>query len=355
VDVLRDHRRSDLRHDLVGHRVRCNVKTNVSRDHRSRVGDRHRMGCFCGVYLSWIVNRAIQNHGHRVDLSIDPPCYDVDDPSLGVSRGLRMNDLLGGQNWDVKMGGNLYRHTNVMDDRNDLKMGGNLLNRNCVRRDLKTDGNSDVNLCPHMSGLLDDLNLVVTTDVNLCLRMNDLLGDQNLGDDHHDVLGDHHTNVMGDQNDRNLDVMMDANRDHRRNDPLDDHLMDGNRGLHKNVMDDPSLGVNLLNRNCVRHDLKMGGNSDVNLCLRMNDLLAGHLMDGSHVNRNCDPHDLMMVVTMDVKNLHVMLMVYLSKSCDRMSHDHLRCGHLKMRHHDMNRMDEMNLDGKMKIHHDCRP
>jgi hypothetical protein len=34
-----------------------------------------------------------------------------------------------------------------------------------------------------------------------------------------------------------------------------------------------------------------------------------------------------------------------------MSHDHLRCGHLKMRHHDTNRMDGKNLDGKMKIHH----
>jgi len=47
----------------------------------------------------------------------------------------------------------------------------------------------------------------------------------------------------------------------------------------------------------------------------------------------------------------VKLMVYLSKSCDRMSHDHLRCGHLKMRRRDMNRMDGKNLDGKMKSHH----
>ena len=45
----------------------------------------------------------------------------------------------------------------------------------------------------------------------------------------------------------------------------------------------------------------------------------------------------------------------LNMNCDRMSHDHLRCGHLKMRRHDMNRMDEMNLDEKMKIHHDCHP
>ena len=31
-------------------------------------------------------------------------------------------------------------------------------------------------------------------------------------------------------------------------------------------------------------------------------------------------------------------------SCDRMSHDHLRCGHLKMRHRDKYRMDVKNLD-----------
>ncbi len=39
-----------------------------------------------------------------------------------------------------------------------------------------------------------------------------------------------------------------------------------------------------------------------------------------------------------------------SMSCDRMSHDHLRCDHQMMRHRDTNRMDGMNLDGKMKIH-----
>ncbi len=44
-----------------------------------------------------------------------------------------------------------------------------------------------------------------------------------------------------------------------------------------------------------------------------------------------------------------------SKSCDRMSHDHLRCGHLKMHRHDTNRKDGMNLDGKMKIHRGCHP
>jgi hypothetical protein len=123
--------------------------------------------------------------------------------------------------------------------------------------------------------------MVGNLDVNLCLRMNDLLDDHSMDDDHRDALVGHRKNEMGDRNDL-------------------------------------KMVVNLLNRNCVRLDLKMGGNSDV-------------------------------------KNLHVRLMVYLNMNCDRMSHDHLRCGHLKMRHHDMNRMDGMNLDGKMKIHHDCRP
>jgi len=34
-----------------------------------------------------------------------------------------------------------------------------------------------------------------------------------------------------------------------------------------------------------------------------------------------------------------------------MSHDHLRCDRQMMLHRDTNRMDGMNLDGKMKIHH----
>ena len=38
-----------------------------------------------------------------------------------------------------------------------------------------------------------------------------------------------------------------------------------------------------------------------------------------------------------------------------MSHDHLRCDRQMMRHRDTNRMDGMNLDGKMKIHHGCHP
>jgi hypothetical protein len=87
----------------------------------------------------------------------------------------------------------------------------------------------------------------------------------------------------------------------------------------------------------------------------MSDRLGGHLMGASRVNRNYAPRDLKMDANLVVMNRPVKLMVYLSKSCDRMSHDHLRCDRQMMRHRDTNRMDGMNLDGKMKIHHDCHP
>ena len=188
-------------------------------DHRLRVGDRHRMGCFCGVYLSWIVNRAIQNHDHRVDLSIDPPCYDVDDRKMDVSRGLRMNDRLDG-----------------------LSSGVNL----------------DASRGLRMSDLLVDRNLDASSDGNLYRRTNEL------------------------QDDLNLDVKMDVSRDLRMNDQLDDHLMDGKKshrvdlsidpecyvlvGHHTNVTDDRNdlnLDVSHVNRNCARHDLKLDVNLDV--------------------------------------------------------------------------------------------
>jgi len=103
---------------------------------------------------------------------------------------------------------------------------------------------------------------------------------------------------------------LDASHDLHMNDQLGAHLMVASR----------------VNRNCVRHDLSLDAMTDVNLChrmndqlddqnldvtmdvslgLHMNDLLGGHLMDGNRVNRNCVRRDLMMVVTMDVKNLHV--------------------------------------------------
>jgi hypothetical protein len=79
----------------------------------------------------------------------------------------------------------------------------------------------------------------------------------------------------------------------------------------------------------------------------MSDRLGGHLMGASRVNRNYAPRDLMMDANLDAMSHHVMLMVYLSMSCDRKSHDHLRCDRQLMRHRDTNRMDGMNLDGKI--------
>jgi hypothetical protein len=120
-----------------------------------------------------------------------------------------------------------------------------------------------------------------------------------------------------------------------------------------------------------RNDLKMDGNSDVRLCHRMYDLLGDRSLGASRVNRRTgvhlnaqlvyehrvdltiDPecfvrHDPKLGENLDVKNLHVRLKVYLNMNCDRMSRDHLRCGHLKMHHRDTNRTDVMNLVGKLK-------
>jgi hypothetical protein len=165
--------------------------------------------------------------------------------------------------------------------------------------------------------------------------------------------------VTDDRNDLMMDVMMDVNRDHHTNDRLDDQ----------------SLDVNHANRSCVHRDPKTGGNLNVSRDRRMSDLLDdrnldddrrdaldGHhknvmddrndlKTDGNHVNRNYAPRDLMMDGTKDAMSRHVKSMVYLSMSCDRMSHDHLRCDRQMMRHRDTNRMDGMNLDGKMKNHH----
>ena len=313
----------------------------VSRDHRSRVGDRHRMGCFCGVYLSWIVDRAIQNHGHRVDLSIDPPCYDVDDRKMDASRGLHMNDLLDDHH-DRKMDGSLdgnrdhrtndllvYRnldgdhhgvlvdhHKNVTDDQNDLMKDVNHGLRRSARLDdhLMDDDHRDVLVGRHMNAKDDrnDLKLGATTDVNLYLRTNDRLDDQmtgvNLG-----VSLCHRMNVTDDLNDLNLDGNLDVNR-----------------GLHRN---DPLVDLNL--------DVKTGENRG----LHMSDLLGDLKTDGNHVNRNYAPRDLKMDASLDVMNHHVKLMVFPNTNCDRMSHDHLRYDRQMMRHHDTSRMDEMILDG----------
>ncbi len=118
MDVLRDHRQNDLRHDRDGHRVRCNAKTDGHCDHRLRVGDYHRMDF-----------------------------RDVDDQNLGVnlyvSHDLHMNDQLG----DRLM---------ADDHRDDLMTDGNRVIRNCVRHDLMTDGNLDGKRDLRMNDLLDD-------------------------------------------------------------------------------------------------------------------------------------------------------------------------------------------------------
>ena len=62
-------------------------------------------------------------------------------------------------------------------------------------------------------------------------------------------------------------------------------------------------------------------------------------------NRNCVRHDQKMDANLDAMSRRVKLMVYLSMSCDRMSHDHLQCDRQMMRHRDKNRMDGMILDG----------
>jgi hypothetical protein len=122
--------------------------------------------------------------------------------------------------------------------------------------------------------------------------------------------------------------------------------MDGNLYRHTNVMDDRSdlmmvvsLGVN------------RGRNSYVPKSHRV-DLSIDPPCYVSRVNRNYALRDLKMDVNLDAMSHRVMLMDDLSKSCDRMSHDHWRYDHLKMRHRDTNRMDVRNLDVKMMIHHE---
>jgi hypothetical protein len=75
--------------------------------------------------------------------------------------------------------------------------------------------------------------------------------------------------------------------------------------------------------------------------------------DGNHVNRNYVLPDQKLGGHLDAMSHHVMLMAYLNMNCDRMSHDHSQCDRQMMRHRDTNRMGGMNLDGKMKIRHDC--
>jgi hypothetical protein len=233
--------------------------------------------------------------------------------SLDVSRGHRMSDLLVDQNLDVMMDGNLYRHTNVMDDRNDLTM-------------------------------------VVSLDVSRGHRMSDLLVDHLMDVDHHDVLVGHRMNDLLD--DLNLDVTMDVSRDLRMNDQLDDHLMDGKMshrvdlsidpecyvlvGHRMNVKDDRKTDGNHVSRNYVLPDQKTGGNLDASRVNR-NCVRRDLNLDANLLNRSYAPRDRKMDVNLDAMSHHVMLMGDQSKSCDRMSHDHLQCDHRMMRRHDTSR------------------
>ena len=385
MDALRDHRRSDLRHDRDVHRVRCSVNRRDHRvtddhlvnrknglrddDHRLLSDDRHRMDCFCEVCLLMVVYLSIHNHDHRVDLSIDPPCYYVDDlkldGNLDVSRGHHMNDLLDDHLMDDDHHDVLVGHRmNAMDGRSDLMMVVNRVNRNCALRDRKMDVSldvmTDVSLCLRMNDLLVDHLTDGTMDVSHDLRMNDQLGDQNL-----DVSRANRSCAL---RDLKMDGTMDVSHDLRMNDQLDDqNLVDGRHDvpddLRMNAMDDRNdltMGVNLLNRSCVLRDLKTDGNLDASLCHRMN-VMDDLTMGVNRAIRNCVRRDRNLDANLDVMSHRVMLMGDLNMSCDRMSHDHLQCDHLMMRRHDTNQnlvvmtLDVKNPDGKMKIHHEIHP
>jgi len=181
VDVLRDHRKNDLRHDLDGHRVRCNANRHDHRvmdghcDHHLHVGDRH----------------------HK-------DFRDVDDWNLDVSRGLRTSDQLVGHH------------------------------------DQKLDGNLGVNLCRRMNDRLDDQMTDVMTDGSHDHRMSDLLDDHSMDDDHHGALVGHRKNGM---DDRKTDENSDVSRGLHMSDRLDDRRTDDDHhdvlvGRRKNVTDD---------------------------------------------------------------------------------------------------------------------
>jgi hypothetical protein len=138
--------------------------------------------------------------------------------------------------------------------------------------------------------------------------MNDLLDAHSMGDDHRDVLVDHRMNVT----------------------------------------DDLKMVGNLLNRNCVRHDRNLDVTMVESHDRHKSDLQDDRSLGVNRVNRNYAPHDLTMDANLDAMNPRVKLMDDLNRSCDRMSHDHLRYDRLKLRHRDTNRKVGMNLDGTMK-------
>jgi len=186
----------------------------------------------------------------------------------------------------------------------------------------------------HRMGYRDvvDQNLVVKTDVNLCLRKNDRLDDHWMDDDHRDALGGRCKNAKDVRNDLTLVVKMDVSRDLHKS---------GRQGdRHTNVTDDRNdlmTDVSRVNHNCALRDPTMGAKTDVNPDLRMNDQLDDHLMaDDRHddlggrcMNAKDDRNDLNLDEKMDGKSHHGMWMGDLNMNCDRMSHDHLQCVHLR--------------------------
>ena len=110
MDVLRDHRRSDLRHDRDDHRVRCNanrrdhrvkVDHHVNRrsdlrddDHRLPLDDRHRMD-YLGVDDLKLDVSLVVSRGHRMNDLLDDRNDLMMDVNLDVSHDLRRNDRLG--------------------------------------------------------------------------------------------------------------------------------------------------------------------------------------------------------------------------------------------------------------------
>ena len=279
MDVLRDHRRSDLRHDRDDRRVRYSVNRRGHRvmvDHpvnrRSDLRDDD--------------HRLLSDDRHRMDFR------DVDDLKLGVSRVIRSCAP-----HDLKMDGSLVvnhdlRRSDRLDDRNlDVMMDASHANR--------------------MSGLLDDRNLGVMTGVNHDRYMNvtdgrnDLTMVASL-----DVSRGHRMSETDDRSDRKMDV----SRGHRMSGLLDDHLKDDDRHdalvdhrmNAKDDLNDLNLDVNRVNRNCALRDRKMGGNLDVSRGHHMDDQLVYRKTDVSRANRNCDPHDLKLDVNLDAMSHHVM-------------------------------------------------
>jgi hypothetical protein len=205
-----------------------------------------------------------------------------DDLKMDASRGLRMNDQLDDHH-DRKMDGNLYRHTNVMDDRKTDESSD--VSRDLRMNDLLVYRNLDVSRDRHMNDPLDDL----TMDVSRVNRRSGVhLNAQMVHDHRVDLTIDPECYV---RRDLSLDAMTDGSHDHRRSDLLGDH-----------------------------HDRKMDGNLGGNLCLHMSDRVDDHLKDGkkSHrVDLSIDPECYVLVghhtnVTddrktdenSDVKNLH---------------------------------------------------